>query len=65
MSGKETQIPCDFTHVWNIKNNKPEREQTKQDHVDTENRVAVARGEGAAGRVKWVEGMNCMVMARN
>ena len=30
-----------------------------------ENRIVVTRGEGADKRVKWVKGINCMVMHGN
>ena len=36
--------------------NKP----NKSKHIHSENRVALIRGEGAAGREKWVKKGNCM-----
>ena len=43
------KIPYDFPHIWNIYKNKKKYEQTKQKHIDTENRVVVTRGEGSGG----------------
>ena len=43
-------------------------EQTKQNkdqHIDTENRLVVTRGERGWGRAKWVKGVNSMVTDGN
>lgn len=42
--------------------NKPNQTNT---YVDTENKVVVTRREGMEGRVKWIQGINCMVMEGN
>ena len=38
-------------------------EQTKHKYIDTENRrwLSEAKGQGGAGRSKWVKGINCTV----
>ena len=41
--------------------NKP----NKNNHVDTENRVMVTRGEETGGRARWVKLFKCMVMDGN
>ena len=51
MSGRERQIPYDFTYIWNLK--KKKKNKQKQTHR-SENKLMVARGE--EGR-RWVKNM--------
>ena len=46
----ERQIPCDFTHMWSLKNKT--NEQTKFNRsklIDTEDKLVVVRGEDIEG----------------
>ena len=57
MSDQKEQEPCDCTHVgYKTKSN-----QGTNKLIDTDNRVAVTRGEGGTGRMKTVKGVKYMV----
>ena len=49
--------------MWNLKKKKPEENKNKL--MDTENKFVVTRGEGKWGWVKWVKGVDCIVMDGN
>lgn len=40
-------------------------EQNKYKLIDTENRLVVTRVESSRGWVKWIKGVNCMVISDN
>ena len=65
MLSKISQVPYDFTHTWNVKKDNKINEQTKQKiHRYREQISGYQRGRGW-GRVKWVKGVNHMVMTGN
>ena len=39
--------------------------QNKYKLIDTENRLVVTRVESSRGWVKWIKGVNCMVISDN
>ena len=51
-SDGESQIPHDFTHMWQI-------------NTDKENRLVVIRGGRGGGKAKRVKGHICMVTDKN
>ena len=56
-SERERQIPYDFTHMWNLNNNKTNKQKNKtKTNLDTENGLEVTRREEAGGVSEMGEG---------
>ena len=58
MPDRERQIPEDFTHVWNLKQRKMNKQtnRSRSRPENTGNKWRVAREEGRRGGREWVKG---------
>ena len=57
-SERERQIPYDTTYMWNLKYGTNELIYETNRTMDIENRLVVAKGEGAGGGMEWEVGVS-------